>query len=112
MKEYREQLLETLAELGDDSSLAPVVRDLDVQENPEMKFEYTRDSLLKFKAEYDRRQALERQNKAAQGGGGFGNFGSGGAAAAEKEAEQTEAYVTFVRNIRQELNIFRFQRCS
>ena len=79
-----------LEELGESASLVPVVRDLDVQENPERKLEFTRESLAKFKVEYEKRIAHERQAKSGNTGG-FGNFGSGGEAAAQAESDLAAA---------------------
>ena len=83
LKEHREELVGVLSELHQAASVIPTVRDLDLQENPEKNFEYTRESLLQFKADYEKRQAQERLAKSGNTGG-FGNFGG---AQAEEEAQ-------------------------
>jgi hypothetical protein len=93
LKGYRAEVVHVLQELGEDTSRAPVVRDLDLAENPERKLEYTADTLLKFKAEMERR-ALDKAARGNQGGG-FGGFGGGNKA----EADDSQPYVLCLRLI-------------
>ena len=79
--------------MGEDMSHAPMINELDLEENPERKFEFTREVLLKFKVEQEKRQAQERLAKA--GNQGFGDFGGGNKESAAP-AESASDKLSFV----------------
>ena len=55
------------------------------------EFEYTKDSLLKFKDDLQRREAAEKQAQAGgEGFGGFGGFGGGGGEEQQQEEKDRE----------------------
>jgi len=92
---FRERLIQILAELGDAVDLVPQLPTVDNSEFPERNFEYTRESLLKFQAEYAKIQEAERAaEKLKGGGGGFGGLGGGGGggdgADADADSEEDE----------------------
>ncbi len=71
-------------ELGDDPSTVPIINDLDLQEDPDRKFQYDETTLLKFKTELEKRHAQDKTSKAASGG--FGSFGGAAEAVEEQES--------------------------
>ena len=79
IKEKRHALVQVQGQLGEEDSLSlPKVPRLHPEEIPEKKYEYTRETLLKFKEEYELRKKMTASaQEVAGGGGGFGGLGGG-----------------------------------
>ncbi|KAL8598401.1 hypothetical protein ACOMHN_032678 [Nucella lapillus] len=80
---------------------APSIPEMHLDEMPEKRLEYTRDTLIKFKKEMVEQEAAQRKGGDASGfGGGFGGGGGGGdkqAAAPQKQMTFTNTRATSVQ---------------
>ncbi len=85
----RDELVGVMTELGGNAAEVFALKDLDLDEQPDRKLQSTRESLLKWKAEFDKRSAQDRINKASNTGGGFGEFGGGQKQQAAASSEAT-----------------------
>ncbi|XP_067931339.1 cilia- and flagella-associated protein 44-like [Watersipora subatra] len=82
---YVAELIQIKAQLGNERAKAiPPVPTMHPDELPERRMEYTRESLLDFKAEMEKQAILAKTGGTQGGFGGFG--GGGGGAGAEKKA--------------------------
>ena len=58
-----------------DRKTIPPVPEMKISEMPEKKLEYTRETLIKFKKEFDEKQKAAAKGSSSGGFGGFGGFG-------------------------------------